>query len=210
MRLSPVLVTVVAVLALTGCNDDPDDAAAPATESSTPTSTVPETTSTAPTTPVEPSPSTSTPPPSPPATENSMPDVCAVVTAQQMSDVLFFPVELTTTDGGCRYAVPDDADAPAVEYVQTSGFTAADVAKPRITAEQRTGGRLQPIENVGDDAFFAVGPDDNNGQLTGFGGVLVGDTFVEVTLTQNMDQIEPEVGQAMIDAVGLAGDALGG
>jgi hypothetical protein len=137
-----------------------------------------------------------------------MPEVCAVVTAQQVADVVFFPVELTTSDGGCRYAVPDDADAPAITYLQTPGFTTADVAEAKDTAVQRTGGRLQPIENVGDDAFFAVGPGDS-GQLSGSGGVLVGDTFVEVTLTQNMDQIEPEVGQAMIDAVGLAGDALG-
>jgi hypothetical protein len=40
--------------------------------------------------------------------------------------------------------------------------------------------------------------------------VVVGTTLVQVTLTQSMDQIEPEVGQAVIDAVGLAGDALGG
>ena len=138
-----------------------------------------------------------------------MPDACVAVSAQQMSDVLFVPVELTTTAGGCRYAVADDPTAPAVEYVQTRGLTAVDVAEAKDTAVQRTGGRVQPVDDVGDEAFFAVGPGDA-GQVTGAGGVLVGDVFVEVSVTQRQDLIEPEVAQYTIDAIALAGDALGG
>lgn len=208
MRALPtVAAAAVAVLVLAGCNDngEPDDVSAPTTSSSAPTSTPAETTSTPP----SPEPSTSEPAPSPTATENSMPDACSVVTAQQMADVLFFPVELTTTEGGCRYAVPDDPAAPAVEYVQTSGVDDAAIAEAKDTSVQRTDAQLQPVDEVGDDAWFAVG-EGPDGQITGSGGVVVGTTLVQVFLTQGMDQIEPEVGQAVIDAVGLAGDALGG
>ena len=211
MRPPRVLVAVPAVLAvvalgLTACSDDGspvDTTPRESPSSSTPTSSVPTTS-----TPPSPEPS-ATPSATPPATENAVPDACAVVTAQQMSDVLFVPVELTTSDGGCRYAVPDDATAPVVEYAQASGFTAADVAEAKDTAVQRTDGRVQPVDDVGDEAFFAIGPGDT-GQITGAGGVLVGDVFVQVTVTQDQDLIEPEVGQYTIDAIGLAGDALGG
>ncbi len=209
MRPSRVLVAFSAafVLVLTGCNDDaePDDSSAPTTESSTPTSTAPSTTSTPP----SPEPSTSTPAPSPPASENAMPQACAVVTAQQMSDVLFVPVEQTLDDDGCRYAVPDDDTAPAVDFVQSRDITPDAFAQARDAAAQITGGQAQPVEDVGDEAFFVIGPDDS-GQVTGLGGVLVGDTYVAVAVTQSQDLIEPEVGQFTIDAVSLAGDALGG
>ena len=135
-------------------------------------------------------------------------DVCTVLTAEQVGAALGGTVTAEEIPGGgCNFSNADDPRSPSAAFNQS---TVDDVAGgfegTRQGVTSIVEGEVQDLPDVGDDAFFVVGPALGSTSITGSGAVLLGDQVVQLTLLQSQELTEPEVGQLTIDVLTLVGD----
>lgn len=131
-------------------------------------------------------------------------DVCASLTADEVGQALGGPVTVQIPPGGgCNFR-QEDPLAPSAALAQSGvddsvgGFEAM-----RAGVTSMIDGEVDTLDGVGDEAFVVASNTLSGSSVTGGGGVLIGNTMVQLTLLQSQDMPDDEVRRLLVDVLTL-------
>ncbi len=105
--------------------------------------------------------------------------------------------------GGCNFSQTDPS-APSVAIAQSGvDESAGGFAAMRAGVTSMIDGEVDTLDGVGDDAFVVASNTLSGSSVTGGGGVLLGETMVQLTLLQSQDMPDDEVRQLSVDVLTL-------